>query len=269
MRFFMYCRKSTDEDDRQMLSIDAQTRELREFARKESLHVVREFIETRTAKMPGRPVFNEMMSLLESGQADGILAWHPDRLARNSVDGGRIIYLIDMGKILAMKFPTFWFDCTPQGKFMLSIAFGQSKYYVDNLSENIQRGIREKLARGEFPGRPPVGYLNHPRQRNIVLDEEKAPLVRRLFELYSEGCYTYQQLSNLAFEWGLRNHAGHRIMPNKMPKILAHSFYTGIFPFNGQIYQGSHEPIISKMLFDRVQDVMKRRGWKKTPHQKT
>jgi len=68
--------------------------------------------------------------------------------ARNSIDGGRIIYLVDTGKITTLKFPTFWFDPTPQGKFMLSIAFGQSKYYVDNLSENIKRGIRQKLRNG-------------------------------------------------------------------------------------------------------------------------
>jgi len=83
-----------------------------------------------------------MLSLIEKGKASGILAWHPDRLARNSIDGGKIIYLCDLGKITELEFPTFWFDATPQGKFMLNIAFGQSKYYVDNLSENVKRGLR-------------------------------------------------------------------------------------------------------------------------------
>ena len=84
------------------------------------------FVEKQTAKIPGRPVFNEMIERMEKGEASGILAWHPDRLARNSVDGGKIIYLVDTGVIVEMKFPTFWFDPTPQGKFMLSIAFSQS-----------------------------------------------------------------------------------------------------------------------------------------------
>ncbi|MHB1529058.1 MAG: hypothetical protein ACYDDA_01810 [Acidiferrobacteraceae bacterium] len=79
-----------------------------------------------------------MMERIERGEAVGILAGHPDRLARNSVDGGRIIYLLDTGKLATLKFPTFWFESTPQGKFMLNIAFGQSKYYVDNLSENVR-----------------------------------------------------------------------------------------------------------------------------------
>ncbi|TSC62538.1 MAG: recombinase, partial [Parcubacteria group bacterium Greene0416_14] len=131
-KFFLYARKSTDEPDRQILSIEAQIAELREFGEREHLEIVQEFVESQTAKEPGRPIFNQMLSLIEKGFAQGILAWHPDRLARNSVDGGRIIYLIDTTKIRELKFPTFWFDATPQGKFMLNIAFGQSKYYIDN-----------------------------------------------------------------------------------------------------------------------------------------
>ncbi len=79
-----------------------------------------------------------MMDKIEAGKAEGILSWHPDRLARNSVDGGRIVYALDTGHLQVIKFPTFWFGLTPQGKFMLNIAFGQSKYYVDNLSQNIR-----------------------------------------------------------------------------------------------------------------------------------
>ncbi|PJA87543.1 MAG: hypothetical protein CO140_03745, partial [Candidatus Moranbacteria bacterium CG_4_9_14_3_um_filter_40_7] len=153
-------RKSTDEPERQVLSIEAQMFELREFAKKENLNIAREFVESKTAKEPGREIFNDMMAQIEQGGAEGILAWHPDRLARNSVDGGRIIYLVDTGKITALKFPTFWFDPTPQGKFMLSIAFGQSKYYVDNLSENVKRGLRQKLRYGSWPAWAPLGYKN-------------------------------------------------------------------------------------------------------------
>src|SRR5438309_7088510 len=96
LRFFLYARKSTDEEDRQVLSIEAQLTELREFATRESLTVVENFIESKTAKVPGRPIFNSMIARIEHGDADGILAWHPDRLARNSVDGGHLIYLLDL-----------------------------------------------------------------------------------------------------------------------------------------------------------------------------
>ena len=112
-KYFLYARKSTDEPDRQILSIEAQITELKEFAERENLEIVETFIESQTAKIPGRPIFNEMIKRIEFGEAKGILAWHPDRLARNSIDGGQIIYLIDTGKITALKFPTFWFDTTP------------------------------------------------------------------------------------------------------------------------------------------------------------
>src|SRR4030042_1633212 len=123
MRYFLYARKSTDEEERQILSIQAQITEVYEYAKKEKLEVIREFIESRTAKAPGRPIFNEMISLLERGKAEGILAWHPDRLARNSMDGGTIIYLVDKGIIQDLKFPPYPFDNTAQGKIMRSIAF--------------------------------------------------------------------------------------------------------------------------------------------------
>lgn len=136
-KYFIYCRKSSEDEERQVLSIEAQLTELREFAKQNSIFVVKEFYESKTAKEPGREVFNEMLGEIEKGTAQGILAWNPDRLARNSVDGGRVIYLVDTGKITTLKFPTFWFEPTPQGKFMLSVAFGQAKYYTDNLRENI------------------------------------------------------------------------------------------------------------------------------------
>src|SRR3989344_9515668 len=144
-KFFIYARKSTDTEDRQVRSIDDQLAELRELAKKENLEVIDTLVEKQTAKIPGRPIFNEMISRIETGEASGILCWHPDRLARNSIDGGRLIYLVDTGKIQALKFSVFWFDPTPQGKFMLSIAFSQSNYYIDNLSENIKRGHKNKV----------------------------------------------------------------------------------------------------------------------------
>ena len=96
-----------------------------------------------------------MLKRIDKGEVQGILSWHPDRLARNSVDGGRIIYLLDTGKLLILN-SVFWFESTPQGKFMLGMAFNQSKYYVDNLSENVKRGNRQKLRNGVWPNRAPL-----------------------------------------------------------------------------------------------------------------
>ena len=140
-KYILYARKSTDEEERQVLSIEAQLAELREFAQKEKLEIVASLCEAKTAKEPGRTVFGEMLKQINEGLAVGILAWYPDRLARNPIDGGQIVYMVDTGKIHSLKFPTFWFENTPQGKFMLNIAFGQSKYFIDNLSENIKSGL--------------------------------------------------------------------------------------------------------------------------------
>ena len=143
-----------------------------------------------------------MLKRIEKGEANGILAWHPDRLARNSVDGGKIIYLIDTGSIIDLRFPTYRFDNSAQGKFMLNIIFGQSKYYVDNLSENTKRGIREKLRRGEYPGFAPVGYLNDGKGK-IFIDEATTPLVKKLYALCAEGKHTLDELKKLATAFGL------------------------------------------------------------------
>lgn len=179
-KFFLYARKSTDIEDKQILSIEAQITELRAFAQQNNLDVVEEFIEKQSAKIPGRPIFNAMIKKIENGEANGVLAWHPDRLARDSVDGGKIIYLIDCGRITALKFPQFWFEPTPQGKFMLNIAFGQSKYYIDSLSENVRRGLRQKVRRGEYPGPAPIGYINDQEQKRLLWIERRQKLSKPL-----------------------------------------------------------------------------------------
>ncbi len=255
-KYFLYVRKSTEDEDRQVLSLEAQKAELYEFALKEKLDIIKTFEESQTAKEPGRPVFNKMLEEIEKGKAFGILAWHPDRLARNSVDGGKIIYLVDSGKIRELKFPTFWFENTPQGKFMLNIAFGQSKYYVDNLSENVKRGLRQKLRRGERPGLAPVGYLNELRSRTLIKDPERFRFIKKLFELYSAGKYSLKDLREKMSSAGLRSRKGKKLSVSVIQHILSNPVYYGAFKYKGELYQGKHEPLISKELFDKVQKVV-------------
>jgi len=150
--------------------------------------------ESKTAKQPGREEFGRMLKMIEAGKADGIVSWHPDRLARNSVDGGQIIYLLDTGKLHDLKFPSFWFENTPQGKFMLNIAFGQSKYYVDNLGENVKRGNRQKIRRGEYPNKAPLGYVNDPKTKTIKVDKKTAKIMVRVFKLFASGGFSFIDL---------------------------------------------------------------------------
>ncbi|MDP3962484.1 MAG: recombinase family protein [bacterium] len=263
-KYFIYARKSTDDKDHQIRSLPDQLAELRELAKKEKIDVVDTFVEKQTAKVPGRPIFAEMIARIERGEASGILAWHPDRLARNSVDGGKIIYLVDTGTITDLKFPTFWFDATPQGKFMLSISFGQSKYYVDNLSENIKRGHRQKLKNGIWPQKAPLGYLNDKIVKSIIVDPVKSLLVIKTFEAYATGDFTFAQVRQKINDLGLKGTGDGLLSISNYQYLLKNPFYYGIIRYGGEFYEGKHPAIISKKLFDDVQEVMTRKSKPKT-----
>ncbi|HVT87627.1 MAG TPA: recombinase family protein, partial [Tepidisphaeraceae bacterium] len=266
-RFFIYARKSTDDKSRQVRSVPDQIAELQEMARKGGFSVVRIFEEKQTAKVPGRPVFNDMLARIERGEAEGIMAWHPDRLARNSVDGGRIIYLVDTKKIADLKFPTFIFDPTPSGKFMLSIMFGQSKYYVDNLSENIRRGHRQKLRNGIWPQKAPIGYLNDPLTRTIVPDPLRGLLVRKTFEIYADD-FTLDQITETINDLGMTSRQTHRgFSRTQYHRLLRNPIYYGLIRHSGEFFEGKHEPLVSKSLFDRVQDVIRNKRKPRTKRQ--
>ncbi|MDD5627408.1 MAG: recombinase family protein [Patescibacteria group bacterium] len=260
IQYFLYCRKSTDVEDKQVLSIEAQIAELHEFAKREGLNIVEEFIEKQSAKIPGRPVFNEMLGKIEADKAQGILSWHPDRLARNSMDGGKIIYLLDTGKLQGLKFPQFWFESTPQGKFMLSIAFSQSKYYVDSLAENTKRGLRQKVRRGEYPTLAPIGYINDPRTKTVIVDKKKAAIIKAAFELYVKGNYRLEDIAEFMAKRGIISKHGNVIHRSRAAFMLSNPFYCGLFRYEGEIHEGRHKPIIPKIIFDKAQEVLKGRG---------
>ena len=262
-KYILYARKSTDVEDKQVLSIEAQLIELREYAKRENLEIAAEYIEKRSAKSPGRPIFGKMLAEIEKSGGN-ILAWHPDRLARNSIDGGQLIYLLDSGKLTTLKFPSFWFESTSQGKFMLSIAFGQSKYYVDNLAENTKRGLRQKVRRGECPGRAPLGYINDVRTKTIVVDKRRSPFVVKAFELYATGVKRLQDISDFLASKNIKTDGGLPLKKDQIAKMLTNPFYYGHFRYAGEVYEGKHTPIISKKQFDEVQTVFEKRRHKRT-----
>ena len=259
-KYFLYARKSTEDDDKQIMSIEAQLFELREFAHKENLEILGEFQESKSAKTPGRAIFGEMMTRIERGEASGILAWHPDRLARNSIDGGRVIYAVDTEKIVSLRFPTFWFEPTPQGLFMLQVAFGQSKYYSDNLVQNVKRGIRQKLRRGEWLTKAPFGYLNNPRTRNIEPHPVNAKIVERAFLEYGKGGHGLVSLSQFLADLGVTSSKGKPLAKCAIKHMLSNRAYLGFVRHNGEWFDGTFEPIISPKLFEAVQTVLASKG---------
>ena len=260
-KFFLYARKSTEDEDRQVMSIEAQLSELEQFAKREKLRIVERFIESKSAKSPGRVQFNKMIEKIYSfNEPVGILAWHPDRLARNSVDGGQVIYLIDIHKIAALRFPTFWFEPTPQGLFMLQVAFGQSKYYSDNLSENVKRGMRQKLRRGEWLNIAPVGYVNNPKTRNIEPDPVKAKIIHAIYEEFAAGKHSLESARYRLGFFGLVSRSGTVLGKSAVQRILSNPVYTGRIICKGEAYQGNFEPLIGNELFEAVQEQLKQRS---------
>ena len=257
--YFLYARKSTEDDDKQIMSIEAQLFELKEYARRENILVKGVFTESKSAKTPGREQFRIMIEKIENGEANGILAWHPDRLARNSVDGGKIIYLVDTNKIVSLRFPQFWFEPTPQGKFMLQVAFGQSKYYSDNLVENVKRGIRQKLRRGEWLTKAPYGYVNNLKTRTIEPHPVYSKIVVRAFEEYAKNIYTIEGLAKFLADLGMMTSHQTPLAKASIVRLLTNRAYLGFIKHHDEWHNGSFEPLLSPTLFESVQKVLKSR----------
>lgn len=255
MKHLIYARKSSESEERQILSIPAQLNELKAIAERESLDVAQIFEESMSAKASGRPVFNDMLDLIQKGKGYSLLVWNVDRLARNMVDGGMLLELMDQGKIVEIRTYERIYRNTPDDKFMMSLYFGMAKKYVDDLSVNVKRGNLEKLKRGDWTCRAPFGYLNDKASKTIIVDTLRAPYVQKMFELYATGLYSAQAISNMLFEQGLRTSSGKKVYKSGVQKILNSRFYTGIMESNGQEFIGNHEQLISQQLFDKCQNV--------------
>ena len=253
LKFFIYCRKSSEDEDRQMLSIDAQLSELNAIARQHNFAIARTLTESMSAKEPGRPVFNEMLRCIEAGEANGILAWKLDRLARNFDDGGKIIGLLQRGVIQEIR--TFEKSYLPSDNvLMIAVELGMANQYVRDLSVNIQRGIREKIRRGIFCGKAPLGYYNEPRLRTIDPHPVNFSKMKRILELVATGRYSLTALQKEMAAMGLVGARTKKPLPlSSIGNILHNPFYYGVFVHKGEQHQGAHVPMISKKTFDEVQ----------------
>ncbi len=169
-KVFQYCRKSTESEDRQVISIDSQKAELKKFADSHGLEIVKIFTESKSAKEPGRPIFNEMMARVYKGEVSGILCWKLDRLARNPVDGGSVIWSLKSNGIEIFT-PSQTYTQDNDSVVMMYLEFGMAQKYIDDLSKNVKRGLRTKVELGWYPSLAPLGYIN------IKTPEYKFPII--------------------------------------------------------------------------------------------
>ena len=209
-RYVIYARKSTESEDRQVLSIDSQIKELSDLARERGIGIAQVFLESRSASAPGRPVFARMLQEVSRRKTDGILCWKLDRLARNPVDGGTLIWAIEEEKIREIVTPSRSFKNDGNDKFWMQLEFGMAKKFVDDLSENIRRGVRAKLERGGLPGVPPLGYLNDRAKKTIIKDPDRFGLVRKMWDLLLAGHRPPAILERANREWGFRTRGSPR-----------------------------------------------------------
>ena len=265
MKYFVYCRKSSEGEERQALSIPAQIDEIRRcFADAPDVEIVAWFEEKMSAKAPGRPIYSNMIARAEKGEAEGIIAWHPDRLARNSVDGGWIIHLLDRRVLKMLKFVSYTYEQSPEGMFMLQIMFGQSKYYVDNLRVNVKRGIRKKIEMGWSANRAPLGYRNDRETNTIAIDPERFPLLRNAWEMLLTGAYSVGQIRyRLNDEWGLRTPkrkktGGGPVSLSGLHRLFKNPFYAGILDRYGEWRPAKHTPMITLEEYRRAQTIIGR-----------
>lgn len=190
LRYCLYARKSTEEDDRQALSIESQIKEMLAIAQRDGLDVVETRRESHSAKDSGqRPEYNRLLADIRTGKFNAILTWSPDRLSRNAGDLGAFVDLMDQQKLVEIRTYGQKFTNSPNEKFLLMILGSQAKLENDNKSVNVRRGLRTRIEMGLWPGRAPTGYLNEmrtDRKGYVMLDPKRAPFIKKLFEKVAE-----------------------------------------------------------------------------------
>lgn len=266
VRYCLYARKSTESDEKQALSIDSQVKEMLQIAERENLEIVDIRRESHSAKSSGqRPVFNELIRDLNSGRYTGILTWAPDRLSRNAGDLGTLVDLMDEKKLHQIRTYGQSFQNSPNEKFLLMILCSQAKLENDNKSINVKRGLRTRCEMGLWPAPAPMGYLNEKRvdrKGHVFIDPERGPIIKKMFEKVAYEKWSGKKIYHwLKFEMNFKTPNGNKgLTLSNIYLLLQNDFYYGSFEYprkSGLWYKGIHEPLISKGLFDQVQEQVK------------
>lgn len=259
INYCLYARKSSESDERQTMSIGSQLAEMKDLAKKDDLQITDIYQESHSAKISGtRPVFNKLLADISQGSFNGILTWAPDRLSRNAGDLGMLVDLMDKGKLLQIKTFSQNFSNSPNEKFLLMILCSQAKLENDQKGLNVKRGIRAKCEMGWRPGMSPIGYYNRSFAgvKDIVIDPDRGHLIKEMFERVAKNGDGGRTLKRW-LDTCLTTRKDKKVTLSQIYLMLKNPFYYGEFEYpvgSGNWYKGKHEPLITKELFNKVQE---------------
>lgn len=261
-RAVLYARKSTESEDKQVQSIDDQIRIMKEVAKDEGLQIVEILSEAKSAKEPNvRVKFGEMMKNVSDGKYNVILAWDTSRLSRNAKDGGDLQWLLDSGVLSGIRTHEKWY--CENDELLFSIENSMNSRFVKELKAKVKRGMYSKADKGDFPGCPPIGYLNDRIEKKIIKDPATWDKVSMLWQKALTGTYTVAELTRIADE-ELRirkplkkRSGGGALCHNAVRGILTNPFYAGKLRWAKTIYNGNHPPMVTEEEFERMQEILK------------
>ncbi len=268
---YIYARKSSEAEDRQVASIPDQLKAIEELCKKLKIKESPILLsESKSAKIPGREEFNKLVGAIEDGVVSRILCWNLSRLARNGRDGGVIIWAVnELGLEIVTPSKTF----TKEDIFLMYIEFGMANQFVNDLSKNVKRGLKSKAEKGQLPSGAKAGYMNdkyaEKGNKTVLSDPERFALIRKAWDAMLTGTYTVMQILRLLNEeWGYRTPKHKRIGGKPMTrsqiyKTFTDTFYYGEFEYperSGNWYHGKHKPMITKEEFERVQRLLGRKN---------
>jgi len=266
LKYCLYARKSTESEERQVLSIDSQIKEMLDLAANENINVVEIKRESHSAKDTGqRPIFNELIEDIKQNKFNSILTWAPDRISRNAGDLGKVVDLIDQGILKEIRTHSQKFTNNPNEKFLLMILGSQAKLENDNRSINVKRGLRTRCEMGLWVGPAPLGYLNQNRMDKkcqVIVDPLRAPAIKKMFEKVAYEKYSGRKLYHwLKHELNFYTRGNKPLTLSGIYRILDNPFYYGVFERpkgSGNWYQGKHKPLITQDLFEKAKAQLKR-----------
>ncbi len=255
---FLYARVSSREQEQEGFSIPAQLKLLRDYAVRNDLVIREEFVDVETAKTTGRKQFDRMVQAFGRDRTcRTLLVEKTDRLYRNFRDAVTLedldveVHLVKEGQIISK-------DARSQAKLIHGMQLVLARNYIENLREEVKKGMREKAEQGIYPGRAPFGYRNNKADRTIEVHPENAALATRIFELYATGQYSLLELRA-----ALRKESGKTFVKSYLHTMLKNPFYIGKFEWGDTMYLGTHAPLITNELFERIQDVLTGRNKRK------